>query len=334
MPSPGRALTLQDLFSQLANNATENIPLDSTEVLNQLYADGEGLNFNVSGSPPTLTTSTIYPTNIAGEMPTSYWRLAEPSGGIAYDSHQAYFSIYPRIQSTSMTSITQNAASFLAHSGSASFTASSSSIVFPNGSSLQITGSLSIEFWINLSSFGTNGTGYSILTKQAGGSSGSTSEYEVYLHSNGTSGTLNFRQNNGFTTLNATSNLTSTSTWYHVVIVRDSGNNATTIYINGSAAGSTTFTAATTTTNNVTLGASGTFSTTTYLLEEVALYSKALTSTQVASHYAWGTAADATALAYNGTTTLYGSTPYPAYGSPTGSTYSGSSATWGTFTWK
>lgn len=331
MPTPGRAMTMQDLFAQLANNATENIPLDSTEVLNQLYSDTEGLNFNVSGTPATLTTATVYPTNIAGEMPTSYWRLAETSGGVAYDSNQGYFSIYPRISSASMTTITQGAASFLAHSNAASFTATSSAITFTNGSSLQIIGDLSVEFWVNFSSFNTAGNLYSLLVKEAN-TGGATGEYEVYLFNNSGTGQIAFAQN-GLSSF--ASGSMALSTWYHVAVTRNGTSKVITVYINGVQVGTSSYTTVpTATTNNVVLGAYGVFQSPLFLMTEVALYRKPLSAAQVLNHYNWGIATDATAQAWNGSTTLYGSAPYPAYTSPITTTYNGSSSTWGTFVWQ
>jgi hypothetical protein len=322
---------MQDLFAQLANNATENIPLDSTEVLNQFYSDTEGLKFNVSGSPPTFTTSTNYPTNVAGEMPIVYWRLAETSGGTAYDSNQGFFPIYPRISSTSMTSITQGASSFLSHSNSASFTATSSQIVFPNNSSLQITGDLSVEFWINFSSFNTTGGLYSLVTKE-NSSGGSTGEFEVYLFNNSGVGQIAVAQN-GLSAVAFGS--MSLSTWYHVAVARDGTAKTIKVYINGSQAGSTTYTTVPTATSfNVVLGANGVFQTGNFLMTEVAIYRKPLSVTQISTHYNWGTASDAVAEAYNGSATLYGTTPYPAYTAPTVATYNGTSTQWGTFQWK
>jgi hypothetical protein len=282
-----------------------------------------------------VTTNTNYPVLVLGDYPTSYWRLAESTGGVAYDSNQNILPLYPRISSASMAGFTQNATSFLAHSKSAtSTTGTTSAISFANSSSLQITTDFTMELWINFSSFGSNGAGYSLVAKQSSGSSGSTGEYELYVHSNGTSLTPNFRQNNGFVTLNATTNLTSTGTWYHLVVTRNPALNATTIYINGVAAGSTTYTAATTTTASVFIGASGTFSTVAASITEVALYHKTLSAAQVLNHYNWGIASDALATAYGGGATLYNAFPYPALGPATVATYSTGTTAWGTFTWK
>lgn len=331
MPVPGRPLTLQDLFAQLANNASESIPLDSTEVLNQFYADSEGLNLNVSGSPPTFTTSTNYSTNVAGEYPTSYWRLAESSGGVAFDSNQNIFSIYPRISSASQTSITQNATSFLAHSHSAQFTATTSAIVFNNAATLQITTDLSIEFWVNFSSFGTNGSTSGLLSKD--NASLSSGEYSVYLFNNAGVGQIAF----GFSTLAAFGGGSmALNTWYYVAVTRNDATKTATVYINGSQVAQQTYVSApVTTTNNVVLGNhTGVAAAVTMLMTEVAIYHKPLTSTQVSTHYNWGIAADALAEAYNGGATLYGNTPYPAYGGATVATYNGTSTVWGTFQWK
>jgi hypothetical protein len=89
----------------------------------------------------------------------------------------------------------------------------------------------------------------------------------------------------------------------------------------------------TTTTGTVIIGAAGSFQTASYRMTEVAVYRKALPSTQVANHSAWGFASDATATAYSGLASFYGLIPYPSYGTPTSEAY-GSGTTYGTFSWK
>jgi hypothetical protein len=332
MSVPGRPLTLQDLFSQLANNASESIPLSTSEVLNQLLSDSETLLFNVSGSPPTFTTSTNYPVLVLGDYPTSYWRLAEAAAiGTAYDSNPNAYSIYPRIASTAMANVTQGAASFYTNGAAASFTGTAGRITFPNNASLQITGDLSIEFWINFSSFNTASGTYSLVTKgvTAGGGVG---EFELYEFNNAGSGQLVFNQNNGYS-IAAVGSL-SLSTWYHIVIVRDGTAKNVKFYINGTLTATQTYTTPpSTTTGTVLLGAAGTFQAPTFLMTEVAIYHKALTSTQVTNHRSWGIASDVTATPYGGASATYGGFPYPALGPPTSASY-GSGTTWGTFVWQ
>lgn len=332
MPVPGRALTLQDLFAQLANNAGESIPLDTSEVLNQLLSDNETLLLNVSGSVPTLTTGTNYPVQVSGDYPVTYWRLAEAAAtGTAFDSNQNLFSIYPRISSTSMTAITQGASSFYGSGVAASFTnTASSAIVFPNNASLQITGDLTIEFWVNFStSFGVPGNSSSLVTKE--GATQGSGEYSVYMFDNAGAGQITFQQSGGMSSFNA--GALSLGTWYHVAVTRVAATKTVTIYLNGVSANSATYvTGPSTTTNPVTLGKQ-VYVSPLMSLTEVAIYRKALSATQVATHHSWGIASDVTATPYDGTG-AYGRFPYPAYGVPTTETYSGSSTTWGTFAWK
>lgn len=327
-----RPLTLQDLFNNLAGSINTNSDSSASfQIIDSLVNDPETLLLNVSGSPPTVTVSTNYPVLVAGDYPTSYWRLAEAaSTGTAYDSTPNAYSIYPRNASSSLTAVTQGAASFYSAGVAAQLTGSTSVVTFANAASLQITTGFTMEMWINFSSAGTNGTSYAVLVK---GSGGATGEYELYVNSNGTVLTPSYRQDNGFTTLNATSTL-STGTWYHLALVRDNANNATTFYINGSAAGSTTYTAATTTTGAVHIGTSGTFNALACSVTEVALYHKALSAAQVANHHSWGVASSVTATPYGGSAALYGTFPYPNAGPPTADAYGASASTYGTFVWQ
>lgn len=329
---PGRVLTLQDLFLNLSGSINTNSDTSAQfQIIDSLVSDPETLLLNVSGSPPTITVSTNYPVLTAGDYPTSYWRLAEAAAtGTAYDSTPNTYSIYPRISSASITAVTQGAASFYTAGAAAQLTsATTSAISFTNAASLQITTDLTLECWVNATSFGTNGTNLMLIGK------GTTSngEYELHILSNGSTGTVNFRQNNGFTTLSATSNL-STSTWYHVAVVRSSVANTTTIYINGVAAGSTTYTVATTTTNAVVIGAQSGLSTILGSVTEVALYHKALSATQIAAHHSWGVASTVTATPYGGAGALYGTFPYPVASPPTADAYGGAASTYGTFVWQ
>jgi Concanavalin A-like lectin/glucanases superfamily len=272
--------------------------------------------------------------NIVGEYPIVYWRLAEAAAvGTAYDSNANDFSIYPRIASTSMTAVTQGAASFLAHSQSATFAgASSSQIVFPNNTSLQTTGDMSVEFWVNFSSFGTPSTTYALITKNVTSSLGA-GEFEVYMFNNAGSGAIAWDQNNTFTA--SAVGALSTATWYHIVIARDGTAKTIKFYINGTLTATQTYTnVPTTTTGTVIIGATSGIPTASYSMTEVAIYRKPLTQAQVTSHHSWGAASDATATAYGGATALYGLIPYPAYGAPTTAVYSNPSTLWGTFQWK
>lgn len=327
-----RSYTLQDLFANLAGSINANVDTSTQfEVVDNFVNDPEILVLNTSVTPPTFTTETNYPDNVAADYPTSYWRLADNNGaGVAVDSNQNLLSAYPRITSSSMTSITQHATSFLSHSGAAQFTASTSAIVFPNNTSLQIAGDLTVEFWLNLASLGTNGSSYGLVTKD--GASFNSGEYSIYFFNNAGVGQIAYGHN-GFTTF--TGGSLTTATWYHVAITRVASTKTVTIYVNGSSVATGTYvTAPGATNNNVVLGNhTGVAAATTMSMTEVALYPQALSSGRISTHYAWGVAPDALATAYGGTATLYGEIPYPGFSAPTSNAYGSSSSSWGLFIW-
>lgn len=327
-----RAYTLQDLFANLAGSINSNTDTSSQfEVVDNFVNDGETLILNVTATPPTFTTSTNYPDNIAGDYPTSYWRLADNAAtGSAVDSNQNLLSAYPRITSSSMTSITQHAASFLAHSGSAQFTASTSAIVFTSGTSLQLVGDLTVEFWVNLASLGSPGTSYGLVTKD--GASLGSGEFGVYFHNTAGTGQILYAHS-GYAGL--TGGSLTTGTWYHIAVTRVAATSTVTIYVNGSSVATGTYsTAPSATDSSVVLGNhTGVAAATTMSMTEVALYPQALSSSRLSIHHAWGTAADATATAYGGLATLYGEFPYPAFNAPTSNAYGSAASTWGSFIW-
>jgi len=323
-----RPYTLQDLFQNLAGAINSNTDTTTQfEVVDNFVNDAETLLINVSGSPPTLTTATDYPVNVSGDYPISYWRLADAATGTAFDSNQNLFSIYPRISSTSMTSVTQAVTGFLANSTASQFTATTSKIVFPNNASLQITADLTIEFLVKFSSLGSSGNSHSLISKE-GGTQGS-GEFALYLFNNAGVGSLVYGQASG----SPSAGSLATATLYHIAVVRTASNNTVTFYVNGTSAGSGSYVTPSTTTNNVTLG-SALYDSPLMTLEEVAIYRKALTSAQVTQHYGWLTASNATARAFNGAATPYGLLLYPGYGAPTSETYSNPATQWGTFQWK
>lgn len=135
---------------------------------------------------------------------------------------------------------------------------------------------------------------------------------------------------NTSTTIAAASSIT-TGAWFHVVATRSSLTQTIAGYVNGIQKVSTSYSGdPATSTNAVTIGRSqaGT-NFLNGLIDEVAIYAKALTSTQVANHYTWGTAANVTATPYG--VGKYGYNQYPAASAPGTTVYGG--AVWGTFSW-
>src|SRR5207253_6803719 len=104
-------------------------------------------------------------------------------------------------------------------------------------------------------------------------------------------GFLNFFNGNGSTTQIVASNfgILTANTWQHIVVTRVAATKQVRFYVNGVAKGVGTYTVnPTTTTNPVAIGRSSAAAT-RYVqgkLDEVAIYSQALSPAQVATHYA------------------------------------------------
>lgn len=110
--------------------------------------------------------------------------------------------------------------------GAASFT-TGDKITKTTNSSLSISGSFTLEAWVNQS----NLTGYhDVITK-----TNSTSDGNYYLETNGSDIEIGFYNGSGFTGFNSSGSGTtmSTNNWYHIVAVYDNAGNALRGYING-----------------------------------------------------------------------------------------------------
>lgn len=121
----------------------------------------------------------------------------------------------------------------------------------------------------------------------------------------------------------------TTGIWSHIAVTRSTSAMTATGYLNGVAQTTTAWTGAVAATSNAaTLGATAGTASHFFngVLDEVVVYDRSLSATQVANRYTWATAADCTATGYG--TGTYGATAYPLSGSPTDSGY-GSAATWG-----
>ncbi len=220
--------------------------------------------------------------NILLEHPNliSHWRLDETSGTTATDSKSGHNGTY--------SGVTLNQTPLITQSGTKSASFSTGRILVPDHSDLDITGKLSIEFWLKTNFTSSSSIQYLFVK---GPSSAASTNYRVtlvyssvgvdmvYLRGNGsiwaiTSGTIpNLNDNNK----------------KHIVIVDDSF--TVKFYINsalilsGSSIGSTSAT----NTNSISIGSietGGNYFVGT--LDEIALYNNALTSTEIAYHYNLG----------------------------------------------
>jgi hypothetical protein len=152
----------------------------------------------------------------------------------------------------------------------------------PNSATLNPTGDLTVEAWAKPTTL--DGLTRAVVHKGSGTSS-TTWQYRLTLHSN--------NQWRGCVYAGSASacvlapGTASTSNWTHLVLTR-SGKTVT-LYVNGASVGTATFsTPLNKTTGSFGIGRAGSSATNYFKggIDEVALYSSALTASRVAAHYA------------------------------------------------
>lgn len=226
--------------------------------------------------------------------------------------------------------------------GSTKFTTVNDQYSIANATQLQVSGDLSVEFWINVNSglSGSAANTYGVLSK-------GYAEYGVDITGDGKV-TFSFT---GTTFSTAAAAVPNNGVWHHVVCTRQYAARTIVVYVDGVSKGTTTYTnAPATTTNAVTIGKSSVNNTLAGInLAEVALYGRVLSSTQVTNHYNWagygsppsGEAVTGSGFGFSFAAVggnapakygQYGFTQYPSYTYPTSTLYDGG-AVWGTFVW-
>lgn len=163
----------------------------------------------------------------------------------------------------------------------ASFAGNSTSyIAVPNSTSIDITGSFSIEVWINPSAL--SGASKGIISK--GGLLGTSLRIAVRL---GTDGRLSFITNGTPRLFSRVSKPLSINNWTHLAATYNSSANAFKFYLNGQLDTSSTVAGAapTSNTDSLYLGISGASTPFTGQLDEVRLWNKELSITEVGTFY-------------------------------------------------
>ena len=197
----------------------------------------------------------------------SYWKLDDASGNAADSVGSNPLTNNNTITYANTNPLINNYAHFVS--------ASSQWFTVP---SFTISAAFSISFWIkrattgNYQGFWTNGTG-----------SGSSNTIEIATVNDDKIHYSNFN-----TEIITSATLTSTSTWYHVVVTQDGSGNAI-VYVNGSSSATGTVTHAGTT-DSYDIGRVH-YNTAEYYngnMDEIGLWSRVLTSSEVTQLYNGG----------------------------------------------
>jgi len=158
---------------------------------------------------------------------------------------------------------------FPSNSYSGVFDGAGDYISVPSSSSLSIGGSVTITAWIRKDTTGVFGA---ILAKRD-----STTNYQLLVRN---TNVLSFYQ--GTTVVNDTAAL-SANTWYHIAVVATSG--STDFYINGSLSSSGSGTTITATSDNLYIGQVASGSYWDGYMDEIAIFNRALNSTDIGNIY-------------------------------------------------
>jgi signal peptidase I len=241
--------------------------------------------FRLTVANPVSTLSAAvafhpYNTEVVADSPYLYWRLDETSGTAISDSSGSnrpgtlLAQTYSLGQTGALTSEPVNRAISFSIASITSNTATPS------------LGTFSVEAWVRSSS--TTGGRILGFGNQGGQTAATTMDRQLYLAPNGR---VYFGVGSGKTTI-ASSSAINNNTWHHVVGTYTSGGNGMKLYVDGALQGQTTATAATYNgfwragAEHLT-GWTGN-PTDDYFegsLDELAVYSRVLTPTEISSHF-------------------------------------------------
>jgi hypothetical protein len=170
---------MQDVFSQLAGAANSPQAYDPNTVINSFAGDYETLNLAAAAETWTTATGTNYPLNVIQDAgPSAYWRLDDPASSASiFDSSPFATALFPKVPLTVSGGITFQATGAMTGSKGATFNGTSGYATAGSGSPLAITGNLTIEAWVKLTSLSAIST---IVDK--GGTSG---EFGLSVQTNG-----------------------------------------------------------------------------------------------------------------------------------------------------
>jgi hypothetical protein len=223
--------------------------------------------------------TTAYSQVILSDDPASYWKLDEAAGTTATDSVGGLNGTYtngPVLNGTGVKDANT----------AVSFDGVNDSVVVSDQYDFAGNAAFSVEFWMNRSASGSN---QRIVSKERYTSASSWGGWEVML---GPTSAVHFlRMDGGSTSSAILTPVTATATWYHVVATY--GSSTMRLYLNGTAvtpAVGSAF-ALEDSTVPLTFAQMANNSLARYFpgkIDEVAIYSRALTAQQVTDHYTAG----------------------------------------------
>ena len=263
-----------------------------------------------------MGATSTYSSTVLADSPAGYWRLGEKSGTVMHDaspnSNNGTFS-GPQGMNNVGAIVGDNDTAIQNPHG-----------VAPSTSSLSITGAVSIEAWLRWTA---TPTGVEVILEKGDGQNITNSAYEIAYAPSIGFGFYDYIGNNYYTAV--VPNPPPAVQWTHVVGTR-TASGALTLYENGAAVatGSDSGGALNNVSTGVGVGGTAGSPCCIYpfngILDEVAVYPRALTSSQVANHYA---AAGPPAPAVPYSTAVLGDGPnaYWRLGERTGSTMTDSS---------
>jgi hypothetical protein len=270
-------------------------------------------------APPGAAYAQVGPT--IGATPTGKTLYLDDVvfNGPVFDSNPwGNTATLPKLSGTVNGTVTFQAAGAMAGSKGATFDGTTGYVECANTASLQRVGDLTIELWFKTTS---------LSAAQVLVSKGTTGEYHLLLNTNGS---ISLLMGPSYNTVVVPASTISTGTWYHLVVVRTSLGKKINAYVNGASTYSGTYTTAPSTTTNVMrLGATSPTAGSYFVgtLDEVAIYERSLSATQVSNHHAWGVAADVGSTGYG--IGKYGYVQYPTPGAVSGSIYGDPAVIWG-----
>src|SRR5262249_17296862 len=210
-----------------------------------------------------------YAPAVLSDGPPAYWRLGEAFGTTAADAAGAN-------PGTLVGGVTPGQTGALADGNAAMLFNGSTGYVSVANPAASLAGDLTIELWLNVS----------LAARQTLISKNNKSEFELTLE---TWGQLNFYQGDGTTYEEVPLPFAGiiANAWQHVVITRVASTKTIQLYVNGVLKDTRTYTGTVAAgTRPISIGRNDAGSRyTNGRLDEVAVYSKALSAAQVSAHY-------------------------------------------------